>query len=145
VLVEVVPVAVDVADPLVLVDPVAVLVLVPVVDVLPDATVAVDPVVDVDVVALGAGVAGAAGVPAGLVVTVVVVVDVVVVVFPGTHFPPDKISPNLLEQVSQAIPLSLKVKGKVPAGQAATHSLPLAIKFLPQFSQTLEGRTPIAT
>ena len=100
--------------------------------VLPVAVVEVVPTVEVEPVA----------VVDGLVVIVVVVVEVVTVVFPGTHFPPERIIPNLLEQLLQATPLSLYVKENVPGGQADTHSCPLAISELPQLRQTFEGSTP---
>lgn len=41
------------------------------------------------------------------VLIVVVVVVVVTVVLPGTHLPPDRMSPSLLEQVMQPTPPSL--------------------------------------
>ena len=59
--------------------------------------------------------------PGDDVLMVVVVVVVLTVVLPGTHWPPDKISPSLLEHVLHPTPPSLKLKGNEPTGQAATH------------------------
>lgn len=83
--------------------------------------------------------------PVPLALMVVVVVVVVTVVFPLTHFPPERISPSLLEQLLQPTPPSLKVKEKVPGGQAETHSLPLRTRLLPQLRQASEVGTPTTT
>lgn len=77
--------------------------------------------------------------------TRVLVVTVVVEIVPGTHFPPERMNPSLLEQVLQATPPSLYAEEKVPAGQAGTQSFPLATNPLLQLAQSLLGSTPTDT
>lgn len=70
------------------------------------------------------------------------VVVVEVVMDPFTHCPLTKISPNLLEQVLQPTPPSLKVNAYDEASHPPTQLLPLATNPLPQCAHTLLGITP---